>query len=130
MVISSRAVPATLGLVSTAGVASIMILLGVLATLLGELGKVVEYRQNYQAARRILAPMLAEAEVIKMAEKAREKRFRKHRKEDVDPAASLEIRHLVVNGQVIPELSAKPGERIQLVSGDPGQVRRAVPPVT
>ncbi|MGP6173385.1 ABC transporter transmembrane domain-containing protein [Corynebacterium sp. A21] len=119
-------VTATMGLVSTAGVASIMTLLGVLATPLGDLGKVVEYRQNYKAARRTLGPMLTEAEEIKKDEKSRERRFRKLPQEAENPAAGLEIHHLVVNGRVIPEVSAKPGERIHLVSEDPGQVRRAV----
>ncbi|QGU07136.1 Heterocyst differentiation ATP-binding protein HepA [Corynebacterium occultum] len=119
-------VVAAMGLVSTAGVASIMTLLGILATPLGDLGRVVEYRQNYKAARRILAPMLSEAEEIKQVEKAREKKYRKLREEQFDPAAGLRIRHLVVNGRVLPELVAKPGERIQLSSGDPGQIRRTV----
>lgn len=119
-------VTATLGLVNAAGVASIMMLLGVLATPLGDLGKVVEYRQNYKAARRILAPMLTEAETIKKEEEAREKRFREYGRETMDPAVGVEIRHLVVDGQVIPELSAKPGECVRLLSEDPGQIRRTI----
>lgn len=119
-------VVATLGVVSTAGVASIMTLLGILATPLGDLGRVVEYRQNYKAARRILAPMLSEAEQIRKVEKARERKYRKVREEALDPAAGLKVSHLVVNGRLLPELVARPGERIQLGSTDPGQVRQAV----
>lgn len=49
------------GLVSTATVAVALTIVGILAGPVGELGRTVEYRQNYKAARRIIAPLLAES---------------------------------------------------------------------
>src|SRR5690606_33490905 len=65
-----------LGLIDAAGVASAMTLVGVMTTPLGDLGRVVEYRQNYKAARRIQAPLLAEAAALKKAEKEREEHWK------------------------------------------------------
>lgn len=42
----------------TGAVASGLLLIGVSAAVLGEFGRMVEYRQNYKAARRILSPLL------------------------------------------------------------------------
>ena len=53
-------VHAVLGIIDVAGVASIMTLLGVMQITMGDLGRVVEYRQNYRAALRILAPISAQ----------------------------------------------------------------------
>lgn len=43
-------------------VASGLLLLGLSAAVLAEFGRMVEYRQNYKAARRILAPLLAQSQ--------------------------------------------------------------------
>ncbi|MFJ2619754.1 ABC transporter transmembrane domain-containing protein [Glutamicibacter sp. NPDC087344] len=43
-----------------ASVASGLLLLGISSAVLGEFGRMVEYRQNYKAAVRILAPLLAQ----------------------------------------------------------------------
>ncbi|GGL98743.1 ABC transporter ATP-binding protein [Glutamicibacter protophormiae] len=52
-VASSAALPAS-------AVTSGLLLLGISSAVLGEFGRMVEYRQNYKAARRILAPLLAQ----------------------------------------------------------------------
>lgn len=58
---AGAAVLGAFGLVSTATVAVALTIVGILAGPVGELGRTVEYRQNYKAARRIIAPLLAES---------------------------------------------------------------------
>lgn len=114
----------TLGLIDTAGVASAMTLVGVMSTPLGDLGRVVEYRQNYKAARRIQAPLLAQADVLKQEEKDREENWK-----DVEPDRSstgrngLRIRRMSVQGQRVPLLQAGAGDVIQIQSHDPGRIQ-------
>ncbi|VXA91128.1 ABC transporter ATP-binding protein [Citricoccus sp. K5] len=114
----------TLGMIDTAGVASAMTLVGVMSTPLGDLGRVVEYRQNYKAARRIQAPLLAQAEVLRKAEKNREENWKEVAGERSDTGRNgLRIRRLVVQGQRVPLLQAGAGEVIQITSRDPGRIQ-------
>ncbi|MFC7401930.1 ABC transporter transmembrane domain-containing protein [Citricoccus sp. GCM10030269] len=112
-----------LGLIDTAGVASAMTLVGVMSTPLGDLGRVVEYRQNYKAARRIQAPLLAQAESLLKAEEDREERW-KHVERDRSVAQrnSLWVRRMVVQGRRVPMLHATAGDVIQIQSHDPGRI--------
>lgn len=112
------------GRIDAATVASTMMLLGVMSVSVSDLGRVVEYRQNYRAACRILAPLLARAQELKAEEKARECRWRK---EEAEPAGGeVRVSGLDVAGHVLPELNAQPGERIRMRAADPHQVRAAV----
>ncbi|GAA1123207.1 ABC transporter ATP-binding protein [Citricoccus alkalitolerans] len=114
----------TLGMIDTAGVASAMTLVGVMSTPLGDLGRVVEYRQNYKAARRIQAPLLAQAEVLRKAEKDREQNWKDVARERSDTDRNgLQIRSMVVQGQRVPLLRAGAGEVIQITSHDPGRIQ-------
>ncbi|MFC0247725.1 ABC transporter transmembrane domain-containing protein [Citricoccus parietis] len=114
----------TLGMIDTAGVASAMTLVGVMSTPLGDLGRVVEYRQNYKAARRIQAPLLAQAEVLRKAEKDREENWKDVARERSDTGRNgLRIRRMVVQGQRVPLLQAGAGEVIQIKSHDPGRIQ-------
>lgn len=114
----------TLGLIDTAGVASAMTLVGVMSTPLGDLGRVVEYRQNYKAARRIQAPLLAQAEVLRKAEKDREENWKDVERERSDTGRNgLRIRRMVVQGQRVPLLHAGAGDVIQIRSHDPGRIQ-------
>ncbi|WP_313820813.1 ABC transporter ATP-binding protein [Citricoccus sp.] len=114
----------TLGLIDTAGVASAMTLVGVMSTPLGDLGRVVEYRQNYKAARRIQAPLLAQAEVLRKAEKNREENWKDVARERSETGRNgLQIRRMVVQGQRVPLLQAGAGEVIQIRSHDPGRIQ-------
>ncbi|GAA4763052.1 ABC transporter ATP-binding protein [Citricoccus nitrophenolicus] len=114
----------TLGLIDTAGVASAMTLVGVMSTPLGDLGRVVEYRQNYKAARRIQAPLLAQAVVLQQAEKDRESNWK-----DVERDRSrtgpngLRVGRMVVQGQRVPMLQAGAGDVIHIQSHDPGRIQ-------
>lgn len=114
----------TLGLIDTAGVASAMTLVGVMSTPLGDLGRVVEYRQNYKAARRIQAPLLAQAEVLWQAEKDREVHWKAvERDRSSSGRNGLRIRQMVVQGQRVPMLQASAGDVIQIQSHDPGRIQ-------
>jgi len=117
---------AVLGAIDVAGVASIMTLLGVLAGPMGELGKVVEYRQNYRAALRILAPILHSASNVRRAVRAREREWKNERGEHPDGPpekhSGLVIENLTVEREQLPDLHAGPGERVLLDSADPDRI--------
>lgn len=119
---------ALLGQIEAAAVASAMTLLGVMATPMSDLGRVVEYRQNYRAARRILAPMLAQARELTAAERAREREWRRSHGDAGAPAGTgkLRIEGVRPGGVAVPELRAEPGERVLLRSEHPPLVRRVL----
>ncbi|AST19533.1 ABC transporter ATP-binding protein [Corynebacterium glutamicum ATCC 14067] len=79
-------------------VAGIMMLLGVLATPVAELGRVVEYRQNYKAATRILIPLLQRGSEFK------------HSQQKLPGLQATEG----IPGVYVKGISALPGERIYL----------------
>lgn len=114
---------AVVGLVEPAAVASTMMLLGILAGPVTELGRVIEYRQNYLAATKILAPLLARADDLRARERERESAWSE---EPVRDSAGVEVRGLVVDDRLLPDLRARPGERVRLVSTDPHQIRATV----
>ena len=105
-----------LGVIDAAGVASVMTLLGIMSTPTSDLGRVVEYRQNYKAARRILAPVLQEAIQLRKAEQRRERAWEQSAVEGVEGHEGLCVRGVSVHGTPLPNLDAVPGERIRMVS--------------
>ncbi|MGO1182695.1 MAG: ABC transporter transmembrane domain-containing protein [Micrococcaceae bacterium] len=119
----------TFGWIDTASVASVMTLLGVMAAPLTDLGQVVEYRQNFRAARRVIAPVLHQARALTAAEAERERRWERSAAGpgDVagDGAAALGVD--VVDTTVVrhdapvrlPALHAAPGSVVQVRSSDP-----------
>ena len=113
------------GLVEAASVAVALTIIGILSGPVSELGRVVEYRQNYKAARRIIAPLLAES--------ATPEGGPVH-----DPAPTtggrVRVQGLVVDGRPMPDLDAGPGERIVVRGGNPSHAREicvglALPPM-
>lgn len=60
------------GYMSLTEVAASMTLLGVVATPMTDVGRAIEYRQNYRAAARILTPLLQEADTADRQEAERE----------------------------------------------------------
>lgn len=86
--------------------AGTMLLLGILATPVSELGRVLDYRQNYRAACMIVSPVLDRAQRHR-AQEAQRPGFK----------ASPDL-----PGIKIGELIAKPGERIHL-QGTPEETR-------
>lgn len=131
---------AVLGIIDVAGVASIMTLLGVMATPMSDLGRVVEYRQNFRAARRILAPILNSAKEVKRAVRAQERSWKSQQAESAgdendasdadkqtsvsqrDYPAGVAIENLVVDRTPVPDLQAEPGERILVDSIDTDKI--------
>ncbi|WP_099092681.1 ABC transporter transmembrane domain-containing protein [Corynebacterium crudilactis] len=79
-------------------VAGTMMLLGVLATPVTELGRVVEYRQNYKAAIRILIPLLQRGSEFKQTQ---------------TQLPGLKVSE-GVPGVNVKGIAARPGERIHL----------------
>ncbi|KRE38381.1 hypothetical protein ASG73_05380 [Janibacter sp. Soil728] len=103
-----------LGVVGTAAVAVALTIIGILAGPVSEMGRVVEYRQNHRAARRIIAPLLAETSPARTAPVQ-------------DPAPSAGGRVLVSGLQVgerpLPALVVEPGERVLVRSAAPWHAR-------
>lgn len=104
---------AAAGHLDPAGVAGAMTLLGVLATPVTDLGRVVEYRQNHLAAARILRPL--------------NERAAEHREaEDRRAAEWTPVGEHTGIVEVPGELVAFPGDRVHVHSADPARVDAAV----
>jgi ABC-type multidrug transport system fused ATPase/permease subunit len=112
--------------IPTATIAAGMTIVGMIASHVTDLGRVVEYRQNFKAARRVLAPALA------VAAKAREERRRRERvavPSDPGGAAGADYEDgpgsVLVTGLsecrncAVPDLHAVPGDRVRIRSADP-----------
>lgn len=116
------------GMADASQVASTLTLLGVLAAPVTDLGRVVEYRQNYRAAARILAPLLQRAEELKEAERKRTLRWREQHPGGLslggpDRPRGVRIAGLEVDGAAVAELVARPGARLRVTARDPHRVR-------
>lgn len=101
-----------------ATVAGTMTLLGVLATPVSDMGRVVEYRQNHLAAARILRPLNERAEQFRAAERRRAQEW----EWAGENTGIVEVRDLVVDGLPVPDLAAFPGDRVRMCSRDPRRV--------
>lgn len=97
-----------------------MLVAGIASTPVLELGRIVEYRQTYRAARMVLGPALAQAD--RRRDRIREQRRAAAQVEAPDPGPDgsllvhLELPGLTVSGNPV---EAGPRERIRLVSDDP-----------
>lgn len=111
---AGAAVLGAFGMVSAASVAVALTIIGILAGPVAELGRTVEYRQNFKAARRIIAPLLAES-------------GRTGHRPVTDPAPTaggrVAISGLVVGEERLTDLVAAPGERILFRGTNPSQAR-------
>ncbi|EMY32505.1 multidrug ABC transporter ATPase/permease, partial [Arthrobacter crystallopoietes BAB-32] len=112
--------------VPTATIAAGLTIVGMIAAPVTDLGRVVEYRQNFKAARRILGPALA------VAAEAREERRRRAGSAAPSGAASAAqgdgeqaAGSVLVTGLsecrncAVPDLQAAPGDRVRIRSADP-----------
>src|SRR5699024_11656160 len=105
---------AVLGIIDVAGVASIMTLLGVMATPMGDLGRVVEYRQNYRAALRILAPIFSSATQLKRAVRNKERAWQDSHTDAPEPVdTAVVVEDLNVDHVAIPARSEEHTSELQ-----------------
>lgn len=116
---------ASLDRVDAASVASIMMLLGVITVPISDLGRVVEYRQNYRAATRILAPLLTRAAELRCAEQEKQRRFSSAGLRNWGEGF-FSARGLVVDDELLPPITARPGQVVRLSSSDPHRLRATV----
>ncbi|MGN7246788.1 ABC transporter transmembrane domain-containing protein [Janibacter anophelis] len=111
---ASAATLGAFGIVPAASVAVALTIVGIIAGPVGDAGRIVEYRQNHKAARRIIAPLLAER-----VEARSEPLF--------DPGVSrggrVVVRGLSVDGHEMPGLLAEPGDRILFRGAAPQHAR-------
>lgn len=108
-----------LGLVEPAKVASTMMLLGIIATPVTDMGRVVEYRQNFRAASRKLIPMLTEADELLADDASRTT-------QPHDGSDSLIVSNHMAAGYLLPDLHVRPGDRVWMKASDPARIRNAV----
>ncbi|HET8795032.1 MAG TPA: ABC transporter transmembrane domain-containing protein [Arthrobacter sp.] len=109
--------------VPTATIAGALTIVGMIATPVADMGKVVEYRQNFKAARRILGPALAVARTAPKVPEAQ------RGPADVNGAGpgGLHVTGMTVDGGAeLPPLQARPGERIVLRAADPAQATKVL----
>ncbi|WBL18748.1 ABC transporter transmembrane domain-containing protein [Citricoccus sp. NR2] len=124
----------TFGWIDTASVASVMTLLGVMSTPLTDLGQVVEYRQNFRAARRVIAPVLHQAQELTAAEAERERRWEEVAAEAEAQPGNTPAGVDVVGATIahrdtrvrLSALHAAPGSVVQLQATDPLRRRQAL----
>lgn len=124
-------------------VAAALTMVGILATPIADLARVVEYRQSFRAAAAILGPGLVAGRTARTRDRAlvRDARNRTTAPDsnpDPDPDQApdqapggapggprrdLAVRGLQVDGVDVPNLSAEPGDRVLVTSGDPQRVQ-------
>lgn len=101
-----------------AQIATSLTLLGLCAAPLGEWGRIVEYRQNYRAARRIIAPLLAEENLLTEKPQLESGARRTAAEIQAERYTGVWVRGLDIDGLQIPDLLAEPGARIRLSGAD------------
>jgi ABC-type multidrug transport system fused ATPase/permease subunit len=98
----------------THSIAGALAIVGFLSGPINDLGRVVEYRQIYRAARRIIGPAIEHASPA-VPTRAGRTVFPFKEPQGVLAVACLPLG----NGTTMPELVARPGDRIVLDAGDP-----------
>lgn len=100
------------------GIATALTLLGLCAAPVGEWGRIVEYRQNYRAARRIIAPLLREEEALGAGPALLDSAPQAAAEIQAGRVSGVWLRGIRIGAVGIPELDARPGEKIRMVGGD------------
>ncbi len=108
-----------------ATIATALTVVGVLAGPVGDLGRVVEYRQSYRAAARIIGPALTPGLQTMEHDRRLAQQDAPHVASPVRPGA-VRVIGLVVGNHPVPDLTAQPGERVVLRSADPRRVQAVV----
>ncbi|MDO5634421.1 MAG: ABC transporter ATP-binding protein [Micrococcus sp.] len=116
-----------LQVLSPAQVVSCVTLVGVITTPLTDLGRVIEYRQNYKAARRVQAPLMAQAERVVAEEKRRARQWKATGlRWDLLGNGAVFVDGLTAHGQAVPGLAAERGEVVVVRADDPGRAREVL----
>lgn len=116
-----------------ADITTAVFIAGMLAAPVTDLGRVGEYRQNRNAARRVLSPVLANARAHQQQEhrQRRQQERMQHRHDPVGLArGSVHVADLIDRNGTIPELIAAPGSRVLLAGDSATRVRRALRELT
>ncbi|MGO1769672.1 MAG: ABC transporter transmembrane domain-containing protein [Microbacterium sp.] len=103
------------GIVASPSIPAILLVVGIATAPLQDVGRIVEYRQNFRAARRILVPALrvdAAPDPTLPAPTAAD--------------ATLEVAGLVVDGEDVPRMAAGDRDRVLVTSEAPHRVRAVV----
>ena len=105
---------------SGASIATALTVVGLLATPVNDLGRVVEFRQSFRAATRILGPALAAGRTWEHLQRVASA---------APPATAgsgggVQVTDVVVGGQRLPDLGAAPGERVLVHSSDAATAQR------
>ncbi|MFD1210945.1 ABC transporter transmembrane domain-containing protein [Arthrobacter sp. GCM10027362] len=116
--------------IHTATTAAALTLVGLLASHVNDLGRVAEYRQTFNAAKRMIGPALVPAASAAPATQDRLQTPEDTPAPDGQTTAGPEdsngvtvrISGLHLNGnRPVPDLAARPGDRIVLKTSDPGE---------
>ncbi len=99
-------------------IATALTLLGLCAAPVGEWGRIVEYRQNYRAASRIIAPLLAEEGELSAGPRLRGSAPQAAAEIQASRVSGVWLRGVEIDDRPIPELGAEPGERIRMTGAD------------
>jgi ABC-type multidrug transport system fused ATPase/permease subunit len=124
--VTAVAVAATGSLLSipTATIAAVLTVIGMLASHVHDLGRVAEYRQSFNTACRMLGPALLPAGPARS--EGQEDQGAGARSTEQEPAKQegdflLHVPAFRMKGNRLPELNARPGERVILASAAPDQ---------
>lgn len=99
-------------------IATALTLLGLCAAPVGEWGRIVEYRQNYRAASRIIAPLLEEEGTLSAGPALRQKAQRAAAQIQASRVEGVWLHGVQIDGKPVAELRAEPGERIRITGAD------------
>lgn len=110
---------------SAATIATAITVVGILSAPLSDLGRVVEYRQSFRAAERILVPALAAAGPVPARDTTDQAPAEGADDSEHGDGTGLSVRGLVLDGRRVPDLYAVAGERVVL-DGPPERRRRVL----
>lgn len=106
--------------IDAATIAAAFVIVGMLATPVGDLGRVSEYRQSFRVAQRILGPEVQRSREARRRERQVECEAERHAGRPMSGGVHLADLHL--RGVPVPELVAAPGEVVVPCSADPARV--------
>jgi ABC-type multidrug transport system fused ATPase/permease subunit len=101
-------------------IATALTVVGLLATPVSDLGRVVEFRQSFRAASRILGPALAAGRRWERGERA----AARAQPATATTGTGVQVTDVVLDGHPVPDLHAAPGDRVLVRGRSAATVRR------